>query len=32
VLALAKTGMVCYDYNAKKVLAIPENLNAILQK
>jgi len=32
VLALAKTGMVCYDYKAKKILTIPENLKAILQK
>jgi acyl-CoA thioester hydrolase len=32
VLALAKTGMVCYDYTAKKVIAIPEKLQAILAK
>jgi acyl-CoA thioester hydrolase len=30
ILALAKTGMVCYDYAAKKVIAIPEKLQAIL--
>lgn len=30
-LANAKTGMVCYDYNAKKVAAIPEKLKAILE-
>lgn len=23
IIALAKTGMVCYDYNAKKVTAVP---------
>ena len=32
ILALAKTGMVCYDYNAKKVVSIPEKLKIILQK
>jgi acyl-CoA thioesterase FadM len=32
VLALAKTGIVCYDYAAKKVIAIPEKLQAILAK
>lgn len=32
VLALAKTGMVCYDYAAKKVIAIPEKLQTILAK
>ena len=32
LLALAKTGMVCYDYMAKKVIRIPEKLKAILQK
>lgn len=30
LLASAKTGMVCYDYDAKKVAAIPEKLQAIL--
>lgn len=30
LLANAKTGMVCYDYDAKKVAAIPEKLKAIL--
>ena len=30
LLANAKTGMVCYDYNAKKVAAIPEKLKTIL--
>jgi acyl-CoA thioester hydrolase len=32
ILALAKTGMVCYDYTAKKVIVIPEELQAILAK
>ena len=31
LLANAKTGMVCYDYDAKKVAPIPENLKAILK-
>jgi acyl-CoA thioesterase FadM len=30
LLANAKTGMVCYDYDAKKVAAVPENLRSIL--
>ena len=30
LLANAKTGMVCYDYDAKKVASIPEKLKAIL--
>jgi acyl-CoA thioester hydrolase len=30
LLANAKTGMVCYDYEAKKVAAIPEELKTIL--
>ena len=30
VLAHAKTGMVCYDYSAKKVTAIPGKLEVIL--
>jgi acyl-CoA thioester hydrolase len=31
VLALAKTGMVSYDYVAKKIIAVPEKLREILQ-
>jgi len=31
VLAHAKTGMVCYDYSAKKVALVPEALTRILQ-
>jgi len=31
LLANAKTGMVCYDYDAKKVASIPEKLKAILE-
>ena len=31
LLAYAKTGMVCYDYDAKKVAAIPEKLKIILE-
>lgn len=31
LLANAKTGMVCYDYAAKKVTAIPVTLKAILE-
>ncbi len=30
LLANAKTGMVCYDYTAKKVVVIPEKLKALL--
>ena len=30
LLANAKTGMVCYDYDAKKVATIPDKLKAIL--
>jgi acyl-CoA thioesterase FadM len=30
-LANAKTGMVCYDYEAKKVAPVPEKLKAILE-
>lgn len=30
-LANAKTGMVCFDYAAKKVAAIPEKLKGILE-
>ncbi|MBK6634006.1 MAG: thioesterase family protein [Chitinophagaceae bacterium] len=31
LLANAKTGMVCYDYVAKKVAVIPDRLKVILQ-
>lgn len=31
LLAKAKTGLVCYDYGAKKVAAIPEKLKAVLE-
>ncbi len=31
LLANAKTGMVCYDYDAKKIAAIPEKLKTILK-
>jgi acyl-CoA thioester hydrolase len=31
LLANAKTGMVCYDYEVKKVAAIPEKLKIILE-
>jgi acyl-CoA thioester hydrolase len=31
LLANAKTGMVCYDYVAKKVIAIPQKLKTILE-
>jgi acyl-CoA thioester hydrolase len=31
LLANAKTGMVCFDYEAKKVAPIPEKLKAILE-
>lgn len=31
LLAHAKTGLVCYNYSAKKVAAIPEKLHAILK-
>jgi acyl-CoA thioester hydrolase len=31
LLANAKTGMVCYDYEAKKVAPVPEKLKAILE-
>lgn len=30
LLAKAKTGMVCYDYDAKKIAVIPEKLRTIL--
>ncbi len=32
LLALAKTGIVCYDYENKKVISIPEKLKGILLK
>lgn len=31
LLAIAKTGMVCYDYSAKKVASIPEKLLNLMQ-
>ncbi|UAY52590.1 acyl-CoA thioesterase [Ferruginibacter albus] len=30
LLANAKTGMICYDYTSKKVVAVPESLKSIL--
>jgi acyl-CoA thioester hydrolase len=30
-LALAKTGMVCYDYNLKKITAVPDKVKQLLQ-
>ena len=30
LIALAKTGMVCYDYNIRKIRHVPEELKAIL--
>ena len=30
IIALAKTGMVCYNYKIKKVSAVPEELKSIL--
>jgi acyl-CoA thioesterase FadM len=32
VLALAKTGMVCYDYGAKKITGVTEKIKEILTK
>lgn len=29
-IAKAKTGMVCYDYGAKKVVGVPEKLKKLL--
>lgn len=29
ILAVCKTGMVCYDYDAKKVMAVPEKFSAL---
>lgn len=31
VVAVAKTGMVCYDYGAKKIAAVPEEVKAKLE-
>jgi acyl-CoA thioesterase FadM len=31
LLANAKTGMVCYDYAAKKVVGVPEKLLGLLK-
>jgi acyl-CoA thioester hydrolase len=31
LIANAKTGMVCYDYDAKKVAVVPEKLKSILE-
>jgi acyl-CoA thioester hydrolase len=30
ILALAKTGMVCFDYSNKKVVSVPEKAKALL--
>ncbi|MEO8820921.1 MAG: thioesterase family protein [Ginsengibacter sp.] len=30
IIAIAKTGMVCYDYKIKKVSSVPEELKSIL--
>lgn len=32
IIALAKTGMVCYNYEIKKVSAVPEELRQILSE
>jgi acyl-CoA thioesterase FadM len=32
IVTLAKTGMVCFDYNNKKVIAIPEEANKKLMQ
>lgn len=32
ILAKAKTGMICYDYQLKKVCSIPEEVLQIIQK
>ncbi len=32
VVALAKTGMVCFDYGVRKVVGIPDTFLAIIQK
>lgn len=31
VVALAKTGMICFDYSARKVVAVPERAMQLLQ-
>jgi acyl-CoA thioester hydrolase len=31
ILALAKTGMVCYDYNLKKITSVPDKVKQLLQ-
>lgn len=31
VVALAKTGMICFDYTARKVVAVPERARQLLQ-
>lgn len=31
LVALAKTGMVCFDYTAKKIAAVPEEARQLLQ-
>ena len=31
LVAIAKTGMVCYDYSAKKIAAVPEEIIKKLQ-
>jgi acyl-CoA thioesterase FadM len=30
VVAIAKTGMVCYDYSKKKIIAVPREVKAKL--
>ena len=32
LLAKAKTGMVCYNYDLKKTVSVPESLKLVLQK
>jgi acyl-CoA thioesterase FadM len=32
IIAIAKTGMVCYDYNKKKIVAIPAEVKSRLKK
>jgi acyl-CoA thioester hydrolase len=31
LVALAKTGMICFDYTARKVVAVPERARQLLQ-
>jgi acyl-CoA thioester hydrolase len=31
IVAKAKTGMICFDYNLKKIVKMPTQLNAILE-